>query len=87
MMSLNDKIEELLPEPIAYDYGLRHFVGDDAFYGQEQIVTIVDTILSQIFDIIDKQADHLEDEFEQGRSDDLRSLSCIIKQHFGIDKK
>ena len=85
-MSLNDKLEELLPEPIALDYGLRHYVGDDEFYGREQIIELVDTVLSQIFDIIDKQADHLEDEFEQGRSDDLRSLSWIIKQHFGIGK-
>lgn len=44
-MSLNYKLEELLLEPIALDYGLRHYVGDDELYGREQIVELVDTVL------------------------------------------
>lgn len=45
-----------------------------------------ESILKECFDIIDKQADHLDGEFERGRADDLRAVSNIIKQHFGIGK-
>ena len=42
-------------------------------------------IVKECVDLANKEAEHLEDEFERGRADDLRRWARVMNQHFGVE--
>lgn len=77
---MNELIEKLLEQCQIETYGVNGElleIGVDAEKFTELIVR-------ECADIAYKEADHLEDEFERGRADDLRRWANVMKKHFGV---
>lgn len=83
-----DKLQTLLQQSRedAFQYGVRTGKAQEILFSQMWGQVFAESILKECFDIIERQAAHLEDEMEVGRADDLRSVSSIIKQHFGVER-
>lgn len=81
-----DKLQTMLQQSRedAFQYGIKTGKAQEILFSQMWGQVFTESILKECFDIIEKQAEHLDDEFERGRADDLRAVSNIIKQHFGI---
>ena len=55
------------------------------FYDHE-LEKFAELIVRECVEFAYKEADHLEDEFERGRADDLRRWGNVMKQHFGVEE-
>jgi hypothetical protein len=76
---MNNRLEELLPEPYLDDYGIRLQTGISGFYTKEQMIEFAQKILAESCDIVRDftyLAETGEDEYEE-----LEASSCL-EEHF-----
>lgn len=86
---MNEKIKELIEQSIVDQLTLDEFITElklnpNEYYGFKisELEKFVELIVGECVEFAYKEADHLEDEFERGRADDLRRWANVMKQHF-----
>jgi hypothetical protein len=68
---------------------IRELAREAGFYANpdvEKFEKFAELIVKECVEFAYKEADHLEDEFERGRADDLRRWANVMKQHFGVEE-
>lgn len=76
---MNARIEELV---LAAGFS-RDFVDDRELADAQQ--KFARLLVDQCVTFANEEADHLEDEQELGRANDLRAWGRVMKQHFGVE--
>lgn len=86
---MNPRIRELYQQA----HSTRHHDSDPScdgnpptvyWQGEVSAERFAQLIIRECIEFAYKEADHLEDEFERGRADDLRRWANVMKQHFGV---
>lgn len=80
---MNERIQELAEQSMeTVDVSEKLGIpGTDLVFNKERFAKL---IVRECVEFAYKEADHLEDEFERGRADDLRRWANVMKQHFGV---
>ena len=82
---MNERIQELLPNPFAVDYQYQEEPLD--LYTEKEMIKFAESIVGEcINEIIKQNDDESIDDWDRGYVAGLRSATAVISKHFGVEE-